>query len=80
MTRGGANLMMSPCVGLASSPLSLNFRHTSQASYSIIKTRHLHFTNINTCTSIQFQYKVLYMYLATHIQRSINPEKEILIP
>jgi len=29
ITRGGANLMMSPCVGLASSPLSLNRRHTS---------------------------------------------------
>lgn len=34
ITRGGAKRMMSPCVGLASKPLSLSFRQTSQASYS----------------------------------------------
>ena len=28
MTRGGANLMMSPCVGLAKRPRSLRPRHT----------------------------------------------------
>lgn len=32
MTRGGARRMMSPCVGLASSPLSRSRRHTFQAS------------------------------------------------
>lgn len=31
MLRGGASLMMSPCVGFARRPLSLSARHTSHA-------------------------------------------------
>ena len=41
ITRGGANLMMSPWVGLASKPLLLNCMQTSKASYSEINVRNI---------------------------------------
>ena len=34
IVNGGANLMMSPCVGLAKTPFSANFTQIFQASYS----------------------------------------------
>lgn len=37
ITSGGASRMISPCVGLARSPLSRSRKHTFQASYSTIK-------------------------------------------
>ena len=41
ITRGGANLMMSPWVGLASKPLLLNCMQTSKASYSEMDVRNI---------------------------------------
>lgn len=35
MISGGANRMISPCVGFANKPFSLSFRHMSNASNSI---------------------------------------------
>ena len=39
ITRGGANLMMSPWVGLASKPWSRSLRHTSQALKAVREMR-----------------------------------------
>ena len=59
MTRGGAKRMMSPCVGLASRPLSLSLRHTSHALCSARKTaqklKQLHTdTGNHTGTTLEF--------------------------
>lgn len=55
ITSGGENLIMSPCVGLASSPFSLSCTHTCHASKSRCKQSILDLTN-NTQSGRQHSF------------------------
>lgn len=63
ITRGGANLMMSPCVGLANKPLPRSFMHTSYASYSERNTNHSAQNSIITVWEIVSCPRMQYIYI-----------------
>lgn len=52
ITSGGANLMISPWVGLARSPLSRSRRHTLQASQSLVSLMTMAFSNPFPLTAV----------------------------